>query len=120
MLSLISDYDFFYVVFCIKKECCKLIYMIGRSFKGYVVDWFYKDMFEVLWFLLDIFDDVEDKLYVFNFLFNDILDKYVLIKMMKICGCLNFYVIEEICEFMRIRDNWKKIVKKSKNFYVWL
>ena len=67
-----------------------------------------------------IFDDAEDKLYAFKFLFNDILDKHAPIKMMKICGHPNPYVIEEIRELMRTRHNWKKIAKKNKDSYAWL
>ena len=66
------------------------------------------------------FDDAEDKLYAFNLLFNDILDKHIPIKMMKIRGRPNPYVTEEIRELMRTRDNWKKIAKKSKDSYAWL
>ena len=118
--SSVSDHDLPYVVLRIKKERRKLTYMIGRSFKGHAADRFYKDMSEVAWSLLDIFDDVEDKLYAFNFLFNDILDKHAPIKMMKTRGRPNPYVTEEIRELMRTRDNWKKIAKKSKDSYAWL
>jgi len=75
---------------------------------------------KVPWSLLDIFDDAEDKLYAFNLLFNNILDKHAPIKMMKICGRPNPYVTEEIGELMRTIDNWKKIAKKSKDSYAWL
>ena len=117
MQSSISDHDLPNVVLRIKKEHRKLTYMTGRSFKGYSADRFYKDISEVSWSLLDIFDDAEDKLYVFNLLLNDILDKHAPIKMMKIRGRPNLYVIEEVRELMRTRDNWKKIVKKSKDSY---
>ena len=95
--------------------------MIGRSFKGYAADRFYKDMSEVPWSLLDMFDDAEDKLYAFNLLFNDILDKrHAPIKTMKIRGGPNPYVIEKIRKLMRTRDNWKRIAKKSNDPYAWL
>ena len=84
--SSISDHDLPYVVLRIKKERRKLTYMTVRSFKGYAADRFYKDMSKVPWSLLDIFDDAEDKLYAFNLVFNDILDKHAPIKMMKIRG----------------------------------
>ena len=66
--------------------------------------------------LLDIFDDAEDKLYAFSFLFNDILDKHAPIKIMKICGRPNPYVTEEIRELMRARDNWRKNRKEKQRF----
>ena len=54
MPSSISDHDLPYVVLRIKKERCKLTCMIGRSFKGYAADQFYKEISEVPWSLLDI------------------------------------------------------------------
>ena len=78
--------------------------MTARCFKGYRADRFYKDMSNVPWSLLDIFDDVEDKLFAFNSLFNDILDEHAPIKTMKIRGCPNLYVTDEIRELMRTRD----------------
>ena len=120
MPSSISDHDLPYVVLRIKKEHLKPTYMTGRSFKGYAADRFYKDMSEVPWSLLDIFDDAEDKLYAFNLLFKDILNKHAPIKTMKIRGRPNPCVTEEIRELMRTRDNWKKIGKKSKDPYAWL
>lgn len=49
--------------------------MIGRSFKGYAADRFYKEISEVPRSLLDIFDDAEDKLYAFNLLFKVLLKR---------------------------------------------
>lgn len=77
-------------------------------------------MSEVPWSLLDIFDDAENKLYAFNLLFNDILNKHTPIKMMKIRGRPNPYVTEEMRDLMRTTDNCKKIAKKSKDPYAWL
>ena len=73
MPSSISDHDLPYVVLRLKRECPRSTYMTARSFKGYKADWFYNDMSNVSWSFLDIFDDVEDKLYAFDILFNDII-----------------------------------------------
>ena len=96
----ISDHDLPYVVLLLRKECQKATYITARSFKGYRPDRFYNDMWNVLWSLLDIFDDAEDKLYAFNSLFNDILDEHALIKTIKIRGRPNPYVTDEIRELM--------------------
>ena len=119
MPSSISDHDLPYVVLRLKRECPRSTYMTARSFKGYKADWFYKDLSDVPWSFLDIFDDVEDKLYAFHILFNDILDEHEPIKRIKIHACPNPYVTEEIQALMRTRDQWKKGAKKSQDPYAW-
>lgn len=47
-------------------------------------------------------------------LFNDILDEHALIKRIKIHGCPNPYVTEEIPALIRTRDQWKKEPRKAK------
>lgn len=76
-------------------------------------------MFGVFWFVVEVFDDVDDKLYVFDLLFNEIFDYYVLIRLIKVCGKLNFCIMEEICEFMKFRNVWCKIVCRINDLYVW-
>ena len=93
--------------------------MTARCFKGYRAGRFYKDMSNVPWSLLDVFDDAEDKLFAFNSVFNDILDEHTPIKTMKIRRRLNPYVTNEIRELMRTRDQWKKTAKKNKDSYTW-
>lgn len=82
--------------------------MTARCFNEFRANQFYKDMLNVLWSLLDIFNDAEDKLYAFNSLFNNILDEHAPIKTLKIWGHLKPYVTDEIQELMRTRDQWKK------------
>ena len=45
-----------------------------RSLKNFEPSAFNDDLIAVPWFLLDLFDDVDDKLFVFNSLFNGVLD----------------------------------------------
>lgn len=68
---------------------------------------FNNDIIRVFWLVLEIFDDFDDKFYVFNLLFNEILDRYVFLKIIYLWGWLNFYIIDEICDLMVIRDGWK-------------
>ena len=86
MPSSISDHDLPYVVLRLQRGRPRSTYMTARSFKGYKADWFYKDLSNVPWSFLDIVDDVEDKLYACNILFNDILDEHAPIKGLKYTG----------------------------------
>lgn len=73
---------------------------------------FYRDMFIVFWLVIDIFDDVNDKFNVFYLIFDDIFDLYAFIKEVKIRSRLNFCIIEEIRVLMKMRDYWRKLVRK--------
>lgn len=106
MESLISDYDLVYVILKLKKVCVKFVYIIIRSFKYYSFVDFSNDVLLVLWFIVDVFDDVEDKFYVFDLLFIEIFDCYVLVKIFKVCCKLNLCVIDNIWGLMKIRDDW--------------
>lgn len=74
----------------------------------------------VFWCIVDCFDDIDDCVYVFNILFSEVFDKYVLIKKVKIWGRFSFYIIDEIREFMKFRDWWRKIVRRIGKFDVWI
>lgn len=117
MPSSISDHDLPNVFLRLQRGRPRSTYMTARSFKGYKADMFNKDLSNVPWSFLDIFDDRENKLYAFSILFNDILDEHALIKRFKIHGCPNPYVTEEIPVLMRTRDQWKKRAKKSQDPY---
>lgn len=56
---------------------------------------------------------------MFNILFVDILEVYVLIRRIKIKLKLNFYVIFEICQLMKICDKWYKKVIKINDCFCW-
>ena len=59
------------------------------------------------WSVIYIFDDVDDKLYVFHQIFDDILDSYAPIKEVKIRIRPNPCVTEEIRSLMKMRDYWR-------------
>lgn len=120
MKNLIGDYDLVYVILRLKKVCFKLVYIIIRSFKYCSFVDFNSDVLLVLWFIVDVFDDVEDKFYVFDLLFNEIFDCYVLVKIFKVSGKLNLCVINNICGLIKIRDNWCKKVKKINDLLFWI
>ena len=51
-----------------------------RSFKNFSTSSFNDDLVSVPWFLLDLFDDVDDKVFLFNALFADVLDTHAPVK----------------------------------------
>ena len=112
MGSSISDHDLVYVALQLKKACHKSVFITTRSFKHYNSQAFNNDVALVPWFIVDAFDDVEDKLHAFNSLFNDILDKHVPIKMFKVRGQPNPCVTANILELMKTRDRWRRKLRK--------
>lgn len=68
--SSISDHDLVYITLKLKKERSKPVYITTRSYKHYKADAFHGDVSKAPWSIVDVFDDVEDKLHVFNLLFS--------------------------------------------------
>ena len=66
------------------------------------------------WSVIDISDDVDDKLNTFNLIFDDLLDLHAPIKEVKIRSCL-----EEIRALMKTRDYWRKLARKTNNPLAW-
>ena len=74
----------------------------------------------VPWCTVDCFDDIDDSLYAFNTLFNELLDKHAPIKKVKIRGRPSPYMTDEIREFMKTRDRWRKIARSTSNPDAWV
>lgn len=74
--SSISDHDLVYITLKLKKECSKPVYITTKSQKHYKADAFHDDVSKAPWSIVDVFDDVEDKLHVFNPHFSYILDHH--------------------------------------------
>ena len=72
------------------------IFTPTRTFKNYSPSEFLKDIATLPWSVLEIFDDPGDKLFAFNVLFNDVLDKHAPVKTIRIRGRPNPYVTVEI------------------------
>jgi hypothetical protein len=116
----ISDHDLVYAVLILKKERPKAVYITTRSFKSYNASEFCADILQAPWSITDVFDDAEDKLYAFgNSLFNDILDKHAPVKTIKLKGKPNCCITEEIRELLKIRDEWKKMARKTNDPFAW-
>ena len=69
----VSDHDLIYVMLRLKKPRTKPVYITTRSFKNYKPEAFYNDISLAPWSIVDIFDEVDDKLHEFNSLFYSIL-----------------------------------------------
>ena len=68
---------------------------------------------------MDVFDDVNDKLFAFNELFCDIVDKHAPVKKIKIRGRPLPYVTDEIRHLMKAREDWRKIARKTNDPCAW-
>ena len=119
MESSISDHDLVYVILRLKKARAKPVYVTTRSFKHYKPHAFHNDVSLVLWSTVDIFDDVDDKLYAFNLLFNDILEQHAPLKTFKVRGKPNPYLTDNIRGLMKTRDYWHRKAKKINDPMNW-
>ena len=66
----------------------------------------------VPWPIVDITDSVDDKLFSFDTLFNDILEQHAPVKSFKIRGKMNPCVTDNVHGLMKIRDKWQKGAKR--------
>ncbi len=105
----ISDHDLVDVEIYLKKDRAKPIYFTTRSFKNYDQVAFEEDMSKVPWSVVDVFDDVDDKLNVFHLLFNQILDLHAPVKSIKIRSRPNPFITDEIRTLMKVRNKWRKL-----------
>ena len=71
------------------------------------------------WSVLEIFDDVDDKLHAFDLLFNEILDHHAPIRSIKVRGKPNPCITEETRELMKSRNYWRKIARRTNNPADW-
>ena len=117
--SSISDHDLVYITLKLKKERSKPVYITTRSYKHYKADAFNDDVSKAPWSIVDIFDDVEDKLHVFNSLFSSILDQHAPIKTFKVRGKPNPCITDNIRALMKTRDYWRKEARKSNDPLAW-
>ena len=71
------------------------------------------------WSVLEIFDDVDDKLHAFDLLFNEILDHHAPIRSIKVRGKPNPCITEETRELIKSRNYWRKIARRTNNPADW-
>ena len=101
MENSIGDHDLVYVTLRLKKARSKPVYITTRSFKHYSPVDFNSDVSLAPWSIVDVLDDVEDKLYAFDLLFNEILGDHVPVKTFKARGKPNPCVTDNIRGLMK-------------------
>ena len=106
-------------VFNLKKRRPKPVYISVRSFKNYNKEAFLDDILKLLWSIVDCFDDVDDKLNIFNLLFNQVLDHHAPIKLVKLRARPDTFVTDNICELMKTRDHWRKLARATNDPAAW-
>ena len=119
MESSISDHELIYVTLRLKKARSKPIYITTRSFKHYSPIDFSNDVSLAPWSIVDVFDDVEDKIYAFDSLFTEILDRHAPVKTFKARCKPNPCVTDNIRGLMKTRDDWRKKAKKTNDPLSW-
>ena len=95
------------------------MYITSRSFKNYKPESLEKDSSLVPWPIVDIIDSVDDKLFAFDALFNDILEQHAPVKSFKMRGKPNPCVTDNIRGLMKTRDKWHKEAKKTNDPLAW-
>ena len=76
-------------------------------------------MFGAPWSVVEVFDDVDEKLYAFGLLFNEILGHHAPIKSIKVRGKPNLCITEEIRELMKSRNVWRKTAHRTNDPHAW-
>ena len=94
-------------------------YITVRSYKNYTHAKFIEDLASIPFYIANIFDDLDDHVYVFNSLFLDVLNDHAPMKQVKIKSRPNPFVTPEIRQLMRTRDNWHKRAIKTKDRLHW-
>ena len=89
---------------------CENCFIVLNSYHMFNVE--LAHMFHLLTLSLE-FHDVIDKLFAFNELFCDIVDRRAPIKKIKIRGRPLPYVTDEIRQLMKAREDWRKIARKT-------
>jgi len=69
--------------------------------------------------IVDVFDEVKDKLHAFDLLFTDILDRHAPVKTFRASGRPNPCVTDNIHGLMKTGDDWRKKAKKTNDPLSW-
>ena len=80
MSSAISDHSLVCVTLKMKAPKPRCTYITVRSYKNYTHAKFIEDLASIPFYIANIFDDLDDHVYVFNSLFLDVLNDYASMK----------------------------------------
>ena len=96
MSSTISDHSLVCVTLKLKAPKPRCTYITVRSYKNYTHTKFIEDLPSVPFYTANIFDDLDDHVYVFNSLFLDVLNDHAPVKRVKIKSRPNPFITPEI------------------------
>ena len=117
--SSVSDHDIVFAILRLKVSRPRIRYITTRSLKNYNPDAFQLDMSYAPWSVVEVFDDFEDKLHVFDLLFNQILHHHAPIRSVKVRGKPNPCITEEIRQLMKSRNVWRKAARRTNDPHAW-
>lgn len=98
----IFDYYFVYGVFVVIKSKLKLKIVFVKDYKFLDLNEFKVDMVRVLWYIIGVFEDIDDSVFVWEFMFKSIFDNYIKKRIVKIRDRFFFWMNIEIRKVM----NW--------------
>ena len=91
-----------------------------RSFKKYQHEAFLYYISLIPWSVVNCFDEVNDSLHAFNLLFNKVLHEHAPVRIIKLRGRPNPYIMDVIRELMKVRDYWQKIARRTGDPNAWM
>lgn len=84
-----------------------------RLFKRYNKEKFRSEVVGVFWSVVELFDDLNDVVFVWNIFFVDVVNRYVFIKKLRTKRVIKSWIIKELKDVMVERDYAYKVVKRS-------
>ena len=95
------------------------IFVTTRTYKNYDRNGFIDDLANVPFHIVDLFDDPDDQVNAFNYLFLQVLDEYAPIKRIRIKSRPNPFITPDIKGLMNTRDMWHKKAMKTNDKLHW-
>ena len=115
----ISDHD---LVFCVIKagipkippRVCEV-----RSYKNYDKGAFVNDLKNVPWNIIDSVEDVDDAVFLWERMFNDVADAHAPIRKKRLKGRKTPWITPKLLEIRRERDYYLKKSRQTNSSYHW-
>ena len=101
--------------FCgVKSPKCSHDEIIYRNFKNLNPNYVIYNQQNAPWALLDVFEDVNEKLDIWELIFNDVMNRNIpIIKKRVKHKCLSPWMKTEIMHLIRLRDQFKECAKSN-------
>ena len=119
LIAFYCRYDLIVATLQLKKSRPKPVYITRRSFKYYNKAAFLEDISNAPWSVIEAFDDVEDKLYTFNYLFTQILDQHAPLKTVKLRTRPTPFIDDNTRALMKTRNHWQKLARQTNDPAAW-